>query len=122
MSRSVAQYRCRERDEETLRVPLRELAARYRRYGYLHLHVLLAGEGLVVDAERTWRHYREGGCRCAVASVDDCSRDCHGQIVDLSISGERLARLLDELAEHSGLLETLVMDIGLEPTRNAMFE
>ena len=34
---------------------LKELAARYRRYGYLRLHVLLAGEGLVVNAKRTWR-------------------------------------------------------------------
>ncbi len=33
--------------------------------------------------------------------VDDYSRECPGQIVDLSISGERLARILDGLAEGS---------------------
>jgi len=61
LSRSVAQYRGRPRRDEALRARLKELAARYRRYGYLRLHVLLAGEGLVVNAKRTYRLYREGG-------------------------------------------------------------
>ena len=30
--------------------------------------------------------------------MDDCSKFCPGQIVDLSISGARLARDLDEIA------------------------
>ena len=42
LSRSVAQYRCKPRNDEALRARLKELAARYRRYGYLRLHVLLA--------------------------------------------------------------------------------
>ena len=164
LSRSVAQYRCRERDDAALRARLKELAARYRRYGYLRLHVLLAGEGLVVNAKRTWRLYREEGLQvrrrkrrrlprrdrlplpvpdrpmrrwsldfmsdqlsCGrrfriLNIVDDCSRECPGQIVDLSISGERLARFLDDLARRRGLPEGLVMDNGPEPTSKAMFE
>jgi len=31
--------------------------------------------------------------------VDDFSRECVGQLVDCSISGQRLARFLDQLAE-----------------------
>ena len=164
LSRSVAQYRCKPRNEEVLRARLKELAARYRRYGYLRLHVLLAGEGLVVNAKRTYRLYGEEGLQVRrrkrrrlprhgrlplpvpdqpmrrwsldfmsdqLASgrrfrilniVDDCSRECPGQIVDLSISGERLARFLDGLAKHRGLPESLVMDNGPELTSRAMFE
>ena len=54
--------------------------------------------------------------------VDDCSRECPGQIVDLSISGERLARFLDDLGARCGLPETLVLDNGPELTSRAMFE
>ncbi len=164
LSRSVAQYRGRLRRDETLRARLKELAARYRRYGYLRLHVLLAGEGLVVNAKRTYRLYREenlqvrrrkrrrlprrdrvvlaapmrpmqrwsldfmsdqlaSGRRFRILNiVDDCSRECPGQIVDLSISGERLARFLDDLARRRGLPETLVLDNGPELTSRAMFE
>ncbi len=164
LSRSVAQYRRRPKNDDMLRRRLKALAACYRRYGYLRLHVLLAGEGLVVNAKRTYRLYREEGLqvrqrrrrrlpRCdrvplpvpgrpmqrwsldfmsdQLASgrrfrilniLDDCSRECPGQIVDLSISGKRLARFLDELARRRGLPETLVMDNGPELTSRAMFE
>jgi putative transposase len=54
--------------------------------------------------------------------VDDHSRFCPGQIVDLSISGARLARYLDELAELRGLPEEIVLDNGPEGTSRAMFE
>ncbi len=164
LSRSVAHYRCRPRNDEALRARLQDLAARYRRYGYLRLHVLLAREGLVVNAKRTYRLYCEEGLQVRrrrrrrlprrdrlplpvpdrpmrrwsldfmsdqLASgrrfrilniVDDCSRECPGQIVDLSISGERLARFLDGLAKRRGLPESLVMDNGPELTSKAMFE
>ena len=54
--------------------------------------------------------------------VDDFSRFCPGQIVDLSISGERLARFLDELGDEIGLPEEIVMDNGPELTSKAMFD
>ncbi len=55
--------------------------------------------------------------------VDDCSRECPGQIVEPSISGERLARFLDDLAmRRRGLPEALVMDNGPELSSKAMFE
>lgn len=53
--------------------------------------------------------------------VDDFSRECPGQIVDFSISGERLARFLDELAGRHGLPTQIVLDNGPELTSKAMF-
>jgi putative transposase len=53
--------------------------------------------------------------------VDDCSRESVAQLVDTSISGVRVVRLLDELAHTRGLPNVLVMDNGSEFTSKAMF-
>jgi putative transposase len=53
--------------------------------------------------------------------VDDYSRVCVGQLVDTSISGERLVRFLEQLRETRGLPEGLVLDNGPELTSKAMF-
>lgn len=54
--------------------------------------------------------------------VDDHSRFCPGQIVDVSISGVRMARYLDDLALLHGLPEEIVLDNGPEGTSRAMFD
>lgn len=53
--------------------------------------------------------------------VDDYSRVCVGQLVDFSISGARMARCLDDLAQTRGLPRRIVMDNGPEMTSKAMF-
>lgn len=53
--------------------------------------------------------------------VDDYSRACVGQLVDLSISGSRVARFLDVLKLTRGLPNTLVTDNGPEMTSKALF-
>ncbi len=53
--------------------------------------------------------------------VDDYSRVCVGQLTKLSISGERMVRFLDQLAETRGLPEILVMDNGPEMASKATF-
>ena len=53
--------------------------------------------------------------------VDDYSRECVGQLVDVSISGARLSHFLDELATTRALPKTLVCDNGSELTSKAMF-
>jgi putative transposase len=58
LARSVARYRSRRRDDAELRAPLRELAGRHRRFGYLRLHALLRREGLVINRKKTYRRYR----------------------------------------------------------------
>jgi putative transposase len=54
--------------------------------------------------------------------VDDYSLFCPGQIIDLAISGARLARYLDEIALVHGLPEEIVLDNGPEGTSRAMFD
>jgi putative transposase len=54
--------------------------------------------------------------------VDDHSRFCPGQIVDVSISGARVARYLDDLALLHGLPEEIILDNGPEGTSRAMFD
>jgi transposase InsO family protein len=53
--------------------------------------------------------------------VDDYSRVCVGQLVDLSISGARMMRYLEQLRETRGLYRTIVLDNGPEMTSKAMF-
>jgi putative transposase len=53
--------------------------------------------------------------------VDDHTRECVLNIVDFSISGERVARALDEMREKRGLPTQIVMDNGPEFTSKAMF-
>ena len=53
--------------------------------------------------------------------VDDYTRECVGQIVDFSISGERLVRLLDDLRRTRGSPQEVVVDNGPELTSKAMF-
>jgi putative transposase len=52
--------------------------------------------------------------------VDDDTRECILQIVDFSISGQRLANELDQLAPRRRLPKTLVCDNGPELTCKAM--
>jgi putative transposase len=59
ISRSVLHYASKRPDDGPVRDRLKELAARYRRYGYLRLHVFLRQEGLVVNPKRTYRLYCE---------------------------------------------------------------
>ena len=54
--------------------------------------------------------------------VGDHSRFCPGQIVDVSITGARLAQYLDDLALLHGLPEEIVLGNGPEGTSHAMFE
>lgn len=53
--------------------------------------------------------------------VDDCSRECVGQVVDVSISGQRVARYLTELLAQRGRPRQIVCDNGTEFTSKAMF-
>ncbi len=53
--------------------------------------------------------------------VDDFSRECVGQLTDVSISGARMARYLSELGAGRDLPRTIVCDNGTEMTSKAMF-
>ena len=62
------------------------------------------------------------GRRFQVLNVmDDFSRECVLQVIDFSISGQRLARELDRLDERRALPKTIVCDNGPELTCKALF-
>ena len=52
--------------------------------------------------------------------VDDYSRECVGQIVDIAITGQRVSRLLDQLAVERGRPEAITVDNGPEFRSKAM--
>ena len=58
----------------------------------------------------------------ALVIVDDHSKESPAILADFSISGMRVAGLLDELAVRHGLPEEIVSDNGPEFTSRAMFE
>ena len=162
LSRSGFRYQVKVKDEQRLRLRLKELASQYPRYGYLLLHNLLKAEGLVINKKRTYRLYTEenlqvrtkkrkkltrprvvmdtplssnerwsmdfvsdqlsNGRRFRVLNiVDDFSREMIGQLVSVSISGQQVARFLNELIEQRGKPKNLVCDNGPEFTSKAMF-
>ena len=53
--------------------------------------------------------------------VDEYSRECLGQLVDVSIAGARVSRLLDHLAIERGSPQAIVLDNGPEFTSKALF-
>lgn len=52
--------------------------------------------------------------------IDDFSRECLASVVDTSLSGQRVARELDRIAEMRGLPCMVVSDNGTELTSNAI--
>lgn len=52
--------------------------------------------------------------------IDDFSRECLATVVDTSLSGERVSRELDAIAEHRGYPNMMLSDNGTELTSNAM--
>jgi putative transposase len=67
------------------------------------------------DALWTGRRFR---CLCL---VDNTTRESPALLADFSIGGERVVRVLDELAARRGLPEEMVMDNGPEFTGRALF-
>ena len=65
-------------------------------------------------------HLASGRRFRALTVVDEFSRRSPGILVETSISGERVARFLDELATTSGLPATIVVDNGPEFISNAL--
>ena len=54
--------------------------------------------------------------------IDDFTKQCHGIVVDFSISGQRVARELSQLIDLCGPPQAIVYDNGTEFTSMAMFD
>jgi len=162
VSRMTLRYASR-RDDTALRVRLRELAARRRRWGYRKLQVLLRREGVVVNHKRVERVYREEGLSVRkrkrkravsvartpllrparpneawgldfvsdaiwsgrklrmLTVVDLYTREALAIEVDTSLSGVRVARVLDRVITERGQAPgAIVMDNGPELTSRAL--
>lgn len=70
----------------------------------------------VSDSLMSFRRFR------VLNIVDDFSKESIAQLVDTSIGGKRVARLLDDLIDFHGKPESIVVDNGSEFTSRAMFE
>jgi putative transposase len=68
----------------------------------------------VSDALASGRRFR------VLAVVDDFTRECLGLIADISLSGRRVGRELDRIAERRGYPAMVVSDNGTELTSHAM--
>ena len=61
ISRTAFRYIVKPKADDVVRERLKTLAVKYSRYGYLMLHALLKGEGLVQNKKHTYRLYTEEG-------------------------------------------------------------
>ena len=135
LARSVAQYRLRPRGDEALRTRLKDLAARFRRYGDVRPHVRLASEGLVVNRKRTYRLYREEGLqgrrrkRRRIPRRDRVPRPAPDRpmqrwsldfVSDQLASGRRF-RVLDIVDDHSRECPGQIVDTSISGVRLAWF-
>lgn len=152
------------RDDSTLREALREGAARYRRWGYRHLMIVIRRQGYWDNHKRVYRIYLEEGLQVRTRKrkrtskwrgekpnapdhvnarwsmdfvhdataqgrklrmltiLDDYTRRCLRIEVDTSLTGERVARTLDQVMEFYGKPDSLLMDNGSEFTGKALDE
>lgn len=62
-----------------------------------------------------------GRCFRVLNVIDEYSREMIGQLVMFSISGQQVARLLNQLIEERGAPRRIVRDNGTEYTSKAMF-
>jgi putative transposase len=156
-SRSTIRYRSRAKEQNPLRIRLRDLAGARVRWGYRRLHVLLQREGWKINHKRVYRLYKQEGlelrihrrrkkrtatprvpCPPAVAPNDRWSMDflsdrlAHGRAfrvltlvdnvtkvspaieADFSLTGRRVAEILDRAVARYGLPKAICVDNGPE--------
>ena len=63
-----------------------------------------------------------GGAFASWAVIDDFNRECVGLVADVSLSGVRVARELDKIADLCGYPCLIVSDNGTELTSNAILK
>lgn len=98
--------RKRKRQAATLRVPLPAPTRPNQRWAM----------DFVFDTLINGRRFK------VLTLIDVFTRECLALLVDFSIGGKRLVRLLDEIAEVRGLPEVITMDNGPEFTSRALDE
>ena len=148
LSRSTYRYQAQPNKDGELRQRIKDMAMRWRRFGYRRLTVMLQRDGETVNHKKVYRLYKQDNLQvrrrsrkryCAerrlailqpegvnqrwsmdfvsdslangrrfrtLNIVDDFSRECVAIEVDTSLTGGRVARVLDKLAEVREIIET----------------
>jgi putative transposase len=164
LSRSTYRYQAQPNKDGELRQRIKDMAMRWRRFGYRRLTVMLQRDGETVNHKKVYRLYKQDNLQvrrrsrkryCAerrlailqpegvnqrwsmdfvsdslangrrfrtLNIVDDFSRECVAIEVDTSLTGGRVARVLDRLAEVRGLPAQITTDNGPEFTSKAMLK
>ena len=150
-------------DEELIR-KMQELAARWRRFGYRRIHLLLKKANLVVNEKRTYRLYRLAGLSLRksrkkkryqkrgrpemaqreanyrwsldfmqdrtmsgqklriLTAIDEVSRECPVIAVDTSMTGRKVATILNQVSWVHRLPQEIKTDNGPEFTGRSMHQ
>lgn len=138
------------------------LAARWKRFGYRRLHIMLGREDIHINHKRTYRLYKEAGLSIRKRSkkkryekrgmpdrtcleynsrwsmdfvcdrtrygghirimtlIDEATRECLALEVDSSITGRKVASVLNRVALFRGLPKEILTDNGSEFTGNVL--
>ena len=134
VSRTAFRYCHKTKPDSAVRARLKALASQYPRCGYLMLHGLLKGEGLVVNRKHTYRLYTEEALQVRTKKRKKLTRPRQPieessapnqrwsmDFVSVSISGRQVARFLGQLIDQRGKPKKVICDNGTEFTSKAMF-
>lgn len=163
LSRSSKRYVPVEKTEDALITErLIALSARWKRFGYRRLNVMLEREDIYINHKRTYRLYREAGLSLKKRSkkkryekrgmpdrtisapnhrwsmdfvsdrtrnggnlriltlIDEATRECLALEVDTSLTGQKVAAVLNRMALFRGLPKEILTDNGSEFTGNIL--
>jgi putative transposase len=165
LNRKTKRYKpVNKTENDAIKKRLGELAARWKRFGYRRLHILLCREGYEINHKRVYRLYKEAGLalrkrkkKCpsekrgrpeiatqkpnsrwsldfvsdttatgqrirVLTVIDEVTRECLSLEVDTSITGKRVAAVLNKIAFFRGYPAEILTDNGSEFTSMAISE
>ena len=165
LNRKTKRYKAvNNAENEEIEKRLGELAARWKRFGYRRLHILLCREGYEINHKRVYRLYKKAGLalrkrrkKCpsekrgmpetatqkpnsrwsldfvsdttatcqrirVLTVIDEVTRECLALEVDTSITGKRVAAVLNKIAFFRGYPTEILTDNGPEFTSIAFGE
>jgi putative transposase len=103
------------------RLTVRKRGERKRALGHAGADGCPAGSQPALVARLRVRHPGDGRRFRILCVIDDFSRECLATVVDNLISGDRVARELDAIAERRGYPCPVVSDNGTELTLRSVF-
>ena len=134
ISRTGYHYQPKPNGDEPLRKRLLELASQYPRYGYLMLHCLFQGEGLVINKKHTYRLYLEYKLQVRTKKRKKLTRDRQPLCVPIKVnvrwsmdfvsdqlSNGRRIRILNIVDDYSREMVGQLVDFSITGAQVARF-